>query len=298
MKQLQFTKRYTSQESKALTIFLRSLDKNSKPISAEEEVRLARLIHNGDKVAEEKLIVANLRFVVSVAKQYEHGGLELGDLINEGNVGLIKAAKRFDETRGFKFISYAVWWIRQSIMKALNEEGKLVRLPVNKTTAYGKIDRIVALLEQQLERMPMAEEVCDYFNQRGDSNINELEVTLIMNKATKHSSLDALISEDGDFSLLSILSDNSFPSPDHFLLNESLQQVMLRVVNTTFKRGSRENLILQGYFGLGNNTPRELEELAEELDLTRERVRQIKETALRTLRKNSRVKRWLKTYLS
>lgn len=258
-------------------------------LTPEEEVELARRIKNGDEEALEKLTKANLRFVVSVAKQYQNQGLSLGDLINEGNLGLIKAAKRFDETRGFKFISYAVWWIRQSILQALAEQSRVVRLPLNRIGALNKIGKAFNALEQEFEREPSTEEVAAEL----DMPIDEVDEALRV--AGRHVSLDApLNSKDSqDNSLLDVIEDMHEPSPDEPLLSESLK-IDLEVALNTLSR--REAEVIRLYFGLGKERPLTLEEIGERFRLTRERVRQIKEKAIQRLRHASR-SRMLRPYL-
>ena len=245
-------------------------------LSTEEEIELARLIKNGDTAALEKLTKANLRFVVSVAKQYQNQGLSLGDLINEGNLGLIKAAKRFDETRGFKFISYAVWWIRQSILQALAEQSRVVRLPLNRVGALNKIGKAFSNLEQEFEREPSPEEIAEQLDMSG-----------------RHLSMDAPFSQGEDNRLLDIIHNDRAPSPDHGLMEESLRKEVERALQTLSRR---EAEVVRLYFGLNREHPLTLEEIGEKFNLTRERVRQIKEKAIRRLRHASRAKS-LKSYL-
>lgn len=252
-----------------------------------EEVRLAKKIHRGDQLSLEKLTKANLRFVVSVAKQYQNQGLSLGDLINEGNLGLIKAAKRFDETRGYKFISYAVWWIRQSILQALAEQSRVVRLPLNRVGALNKIGKTYSNLEQTFEREPTPEEIAEVLD------ISPFEVTDTMKMSGRHLSMDAPFSQGEDNRLLDIIHNDSQPPPDQILIKESLRQEVDRALATL---SSREAEVVRLYFGLNREHPLTLEEIGERFTLTRERVRQIKEKALRRLRHTSRSKA-LRSYL-
>lgn len=256
-------------------------------LSTEEEIELARLIKNGDTAALEKLTKANLRFVVSVAKQYQNQGLSLGDLINEGNLGLIKAAKRFDETRGFKFISYAVWWIRQSILQALAEQSRVVRLPLNRVGALNKIGKAFSNLEQEFEREPSPEEIAEQLD------MTPFEVTDTLKMSGRHLSMDAPFSQGEDNRLLDIIHNDRAPSPDHGLMEESLRKEVERALQTLSRR---EAEVVRLYFGLNREHPLTLEEIGEKFNLTRERVRQIKEKAIRRLRHASRAKS-LKSYL-
>ena len=253
----------------------------------DEEIKLARRIRRGDQQALEQLTKANLRFVVSVAKQYQNQGLSLGDLINEGNLGLIKAAKRFDETRGYKFISYAVWWIRQSILQALAEQSRVVRLPLNRVGALNKIGKMYSNLEQEFEREPTPEEIAEHLE------ISPLEVTDTLRMSGRHLSMDAPFSQGEDNRLLDIVHNENQPSPDFKLMHESLRQEIDRALATL---SAREAEVVRLYFGLGREHPLTLEEIGELFKLTRERVRQIKEKALRRLRHASRSKA-LRTYL-
>ena len=256
-------------------------------ITADEEVELAQRIKAGDQIALEKLTKANLRFVVSVAKQYQNQGLTLPDLINEGNLGLIKAAQRFDETRGFKFISYAVWWIRQSILQALAEQSRIVRLPLNKIGSINKINKTFAFLEQSHERPPSAEEIAKEL----DMTISDVKES--MKNSGRHVSMDAPLVEGEDSNLYDVLRSGESPNPDKELLHESLRTEIERALETLTPR---EADVIRLYFGLGNQHPMTLEEIGETFDLTRERVRQIKEKAIRRLKHTSRSK-ILKTYL-
>ncbi len=250
-------------------------------LSQEEEIELAKRIRLGDEAALEKLTKANLRFVVSVAKQYQSQGLSLGDLINEGNLGLIKAANRFDETRGFKFISYAVWWIRQSILQALAEQSRIVRLPLNRVGTMNKIGKAFSALEQEFEREPSPEEIAKQLE------ISDFEVSETLQKSGKHLSLDAPFSEEEENRLLDIIENQELPSPDNTLISESLRIELDRAFSTLT---IREAEVVKLYFGLDQETPLTLEEIGERFELTRERVRQIKEKALRRLRHASRSK--------
>jgi len=286
MRQLKITKQLTNRETASLEKYFQEIGKVDL-ITANTEVELAQRIREGDQVAFERLIKANLRFVVSVAKQYQNQGLALPDLINEGNVGLIKAAKRFDETRGFKFISYAVWWIRQSILQALSDQARIVRLPLNKIGAINKINRMYAFLEQENERPPSMEEISEKLN------IPMGEVQKSIKNAGHHISLDAPLIEGENSNLYDVLNIKNFPNPDKELLHESLKIEIKRALQTLTPR---EADVVQLYFGLGDEHTLTLEEIAESLHLTRERVRQIKEKSLRRLKSLSRCK-ILKTYL-
>ena len=286
MRQLKITKQVTNRETASLDKYLQEIGKVDL-ITADEEVELAQRIKAGDQVALEKLTKANLRFVVSVAKQYQNQGLTLPDLINEGNLGLIKAAQRFDETRGFKFISYAVWWIRQSILQALAEQSRIVRLPLNKIWSINKINKTFAFLEQSHERPPSAEEIAKEL----DMTINDVKES--MKNSGRHVSMDAPLVEGEDSNLYDVLRSGESPNPDKDLLHESLRTEIERALETLTPR---EADVIRLYFGLGNQHPMTLEEIGETFDLTRERVRQIKEKAIRRLKHTSRSK-ILKTYL-
>ena len=286
MRQLKITKQVTNRETASLDKYLQEIGKVDL-ITAEQEVELAQRIKAGDQVALERLTKANLRFVVSVAKQYQNQGLTLPDLINEGNLGLIKAAKRFDETRGFKFISYAVWWIRQSILQALAEQSRIVRLPLNKIGSINKINKMYAFLEQENERPPSAEEIATKL----DMSISDVKES--MKNSGRHVSMDAPLIEGEDSNLYDVLRSGESPNPDKDLLHESLRVEIERALETLTPR---EGDVIQLYFGLGGNHPMTLEEIGETFDLTRERVRQIKEKAIRRLKHTSRSK-ILKTYL-
>lgn len=276
MRQLKISASITSRETESLEKYLNEISKINL-ISAEEEVELAKKIKQGDSVALDKLTKANLRFVVSVAKQYQGQGLTLSDLINEGNVGLIKAAQRFDETKGFKFISYAVWWIRQSIMLAIVEQARLVRLPLNKVGSFTKLNRLVRKLEQEFEREPSIEELAEIMNMK-DSEIKEISFG-----SSKHISMDAPINTDGEEgTMLDFLEDDGKANPDKELISDSLKEEIAMALQMLT---SREAEILSAYFGLNGKGSMNLEEIATRFELTRERVRQIKERALRRLRK-------------
>jgi RNA polymerase primary sigma factor len=286
MRQLKITKQVTNRETASLDKYLQEIGKVDL-ITADEEVALAQRIKQGDRSALEKLTKANLRFVVSVSKQYQNQGLSLPDLINEGNLGLIKAAQRFDETRGFKFISYAVWWIRQSILQALAEQSRIVRLPLNKIGAINKINKAYAKLEQVYEREPNAEEIAEMLE------ITENEVKDSMRNAGRHVSMDAPLIQDEDNNLYDVLRSDEVTTPETELLYDSLRKEIDRAISTLT---GRESDVVKLYFGLNGSHPMTLEEIGEKFDLTRERVRQIKEKAIRRLKHTSRSK-ILKTYL-
>jgi len=286
MRQLKITKQVTNRETASLDKYLQEIGRVDL-ITADEEVLLAQKIKQGDKLALEKLTKANLRFVVSVSKQYQNQGLTLPDLINEGNLGLIKAAQRFDETRGFKFISYAVWWIRQSILQALAEQSRIVRLPLNKIGSINKINKAHAKLEQKFEREPNSEEIADMLE------ITEREIKESMKNAGRHVSMDAPLIQDEDNNLYDVLKMDESKTPETELLYESLRKEIDRAISTLT---SREADVVRLYFGLNGGHPMTLEEIGEKFDLTRERVRQIKEKAIRRLKHTSRSK-ILKTYL-
>ena len=274
MRQLKITKQVTNRETASLDKYLQEIGKVDL-ITAEMEVELAQRIKAGDQIALEKLTKANLRFVVSVAKQYQNQGLTLPDLINEGNLGLIKAAKRFDETRGFKFISYAVWWIRQSILQALAEQSRIVRLPLNKIGSINKINKTYAFLEQAHERVPSAEEIAKEL----DMTVSDVKES--MKNSGRHVSMDAPLVEGEDSNLYDVLRSGESPNPDRVLMHESLRTEIERALETLTPR---EADVVRLYFGLGNQHPMTLEEIGETFDLTRERVRQIKEKAIRRLK--------------
>ena len=285
MRQLKITKQVTNRESKSLDKYLQDIGKISL-ITAEEEVELAQRIRKGDQAALDKLTTANLRFVVSVAKQYQNQGLTLPDLINEGNAGLVKAAKRFDETRGFKFISYAVWWIRQAILQALAEQSRIVRLPLNKIGSINKINKTFSFLEQQHQRPPSAEEIAKEL----DMTITEVKQS--MKNSGRHLSMDAPLKE-GETSNLYDLKSGESPNPDNNLMTESLSIEINRALDTL---SYRESNVLKLYYGLDNERQMSLVEIGETFDLTRERVRQIREKGIRRLRHTSKSK-ILKSYL-
>jgi RNA polymerase primary sigma factor len=287
MRQLKITKSITNRESQSLEKYLQEIGKVDL-LTPEEEVELAKRIKQGDQVALERLTKSNLRFVVSVAKQYQNQGLSLSDLINEGNLGLIKAAQRFDETRGFKFISYAVWWIRQSILQALAEQSRIVRLPLNKVGSLNKINKAFSQLEQEYEREPSAEELAEML----DIATEEVETTLGV--AARHVSVDAPFVEGEDNSLLDVLEDRGTGSTDGFLsYNESLSVEIERSLSTLTER---QRDVIKLYFGIGVEHPLSLEDIGEQFALTRERVRQIKDKAINKLRGTSKSK-LLKNYL-
>ncbi len=286
MRQLKITKQVTNRETASLDKYLQEIGKVDL-ITADEEVELAQLIKAGDQNALEKLTKANLRFVVSVSKQYQNQGLTLPDLINEGNLGLIKAAQRFDETRGFKFISYAVWWIRQSILQALAEQSRIVRLPLNKIGSINKINKMYAFLEQSNERPPTAEEIAKEL----EMTINDVKES--MKNSGRHISMDAPLIDGEDSNLYDVMRSGESPNPDRALLHESLRVEIERSLETLTPR---EADVIRLYFGLADQQPMTLEEIGETFDLTRERVRQIKEKAIRRLKHTSRSK-ILKTYL-
>jgi len=279
-------KQYTNRESQSLDKYLQEIGR-VELLEAEEEIDLARRIKKGDQKALEKLTKANLRFVVSVAKQYQNQGLSLGDLINEGNLGLIKAAKRFDETRGFKFISYAVWWIRQSILQALAEQSRIVRLPLNRVGALNKIGKAFSTLEQEFEREPSASELAE------ELDMSLFEVADTLKISGRHLSMDAPFAQGEDNRLLDVIQDERTPLPDHALIKESLSKEVERALGTLTER---EAEVIRLYFGLGREHSLTLEEIGEKFQLTRERVRQIKEKAIRRLRHASRSKQ-LRAYL-
>lgn len=287
MRQLKITKSITNRESQSLEKYLQEIGKVDL-LTPEEEVDLAKRIKQGDQIALEKLTKANLRFVVSVAKQYQNQGLSLSDLINEGNLGLIKAAQRFDETRGFKFISYAVWWIRQSILQALAEQSRIVRLPLNKVGSLNKINKAFSELEQTYEREPSPEELAELLEITSD----EVETTLGV--AARHVSMDAPFVEGEDNSLLDVLENTAMPGTDqHLDYADSLRREIERSLSTLT---DRQCDVIKLYFGIGVEHPMSLEDIGEKFGLTRERVRQIKDKAINKLRATSRSK-LLKTYL-
>jgi len=286
MRQLKIVKQITNRESQSLDKYLQEIGKVDL-ITSDDEVQLAIRIREGDQIALEKLTKANLRFVVSVAKQYQNNGLTLGDLINEGNLGLIKAAKRFDEKRGFKFISYAVWWIRQSILQALAEQSRIVRLPLNRVGSLNKISKTFAELEQKFQREPSHEELADVLE------VSTEEVVDTLKLSGRHVSMDAPFIQGEENSLLDVLSNENEVTPDSALMFDSLQNEVARALATLTPR---ESQVISNYFGLNGTESMTLEEIGEKFNLTRERVRQIKEKATRRLRHTSRSKT-LKSYL-
>ena len=286
MRQLKIIKQVTNRESKSLDKYLQDISK-IELITANEEVELAQKIRTGDQLALEKLTNANLRFVVSVAKQYQNQGLKLPDLINEGNVGLVKAAKRFDETRGFKFISYAVWWIRQSILQALAEQSRVVRLPLNKIGSINKIKKTFSYLEQAHERPPSPEEIAK------ELEMSVSEVKQSLKNTGRHVSMDAPLKEGEDSNLYDLMRSSESPRPDISLMQQSLNTEINRALETL---SPREADVVKLYYGIGDQQSMTLAEIGQTFDLTRERVRQIREKAIRKLRHNSRSK-LLKTYL-
>lgn len=286
MRQLKISKQITNRESQSLDKYLQEIGKVDL-LTPDEEVSLAKRIREGDQIALEKLTKANLRFVVSVAKQYQNQGLSLGDLINEGNLGLIKAAQRFDETRGFKFISYAVWWIRQSILQALAEQSRIVRLPLNRVGSLNKISKTFSELEQRYEREPSPQELAEELELTTSEVIDTLKIS------GRHVSMDAPFVQGEDNTLLDVLENDTEEKPDSELMNDSLRREVQRALSTLTKR---EADVISLYFGLNGEHPLTLEEIGETFQLTRERVRQIKEKAIRRLRHTSRSKA-LKPYL-
>ena len=285
MRQLKITKSIPNRESDSLDKYLQEIG-HEELISVEEEVELAQRIKKGDRKALEKLTKANLRFVVSVAKQYQNQGLSLPDLINEGNLGLIKAAEKFDETRGFKFISYAVWWIRQSILQAIAEQSRIVRLPLNQVGSVNKINRVLNKFEQEHERRPSIEEIAD------NVDLPQEKIEEAMKVNSRHVSVDAPFAEGEDNSLLDVLPNNDSPMADRKLVLESLREEINRALQTL---NERERNIIEAFFGI-NQPEMTLEEIGDKYGLTRERVRQIKEKAIRRLRHNTKNK-LLKSYL-
>jgi RNA polymerase primary sigma factor len=286
MRQLKIAKQVTNRDTASLDKYLQEIARVGL-ITADEEVSLAKKIREGDKSALEKLTKANLRFVVSVSKQYQNQGLSLPDLINEGNLGLIKAAQRFDETRGFKFISYAVWWIRQSILQALAEQSRIVRLPLNKIGTINKINKAFGQLEQLLEREPSAQEIADLL----DIPVEDVKESL--KNSNRHISMDAPLVQGEESDMYEVLNNEDADMPESNLLRDSLKREIERTISTLTPR---EADVIRYYFGLNGGQPHTLEEIGEKLELTRERVRQIKEKALRRLKQLSRSKN-LKNYL-
>jgi RNA polymerase primary sigma factor len=286
MRQLKISKQITNRESQSLDKYLQEIGKVDL-LTPDEEVELAKRIREGDQLALERLTKANLRFVVSVAKQYQNQGLSLGDLINEGNLGLIKAAQRFDETRGFKFISYAVWWIRQSILQALAEQSRIVRLPLNRVGSLNKISKTFSELEQKYEREPSPDELAEVLD------VTTAEVVDTLKISGRHVSMDAPFVQGEENSLLDVLENDTEDTPDSGLMNDSLRREVKRALSTLTQR---EADVITLYFGLNGEHSMTLEEIGEKFNLTRERVRQIKEKAIRRLRHTSRSKA-LKPYL-
>ena len=286
MRQLKITKQVTNRDTQSLDKYLHEIGKVDL-LTAEEEVALARRIKDGDLEALNRLIKANLRFVVSVSKQYQNQGLSLPDLINEGNLGLIKAAQRFDETRGFKFISYAVWWIRQSVLQALAEQARIVRLPLNKIGSINKINKTFSRLEQIFEREPSNDEIAKEL----DISLKDVKTSIL--SSGRHVSMDAPLAHGEDGTMYDVIYNKDMPGPDRSLLTDSLRKEIERVLTTL---SQREGDIVRLYFGLSRNQPHTLEEIGEKFGLTRERVRQLKEKAIRRLKHTSRSK-ILKTYL-
>jgi RNA polymerase primary sigma factor len=286
MRQLKISKQITNRESQSLDKYLQEIGKVSL-VSIDEEVELAQRIREGDQMALEKLTKANLRFVVSVSKQYQNQGLTLGDLINEGNLGLIKAAKRFDETKGFKFISYAVWWIRQSILQALAEQSRIVRLPLNRVGSLNKISRSFSELEQKFEREPSPDEIAEQLELSTSEVVDTLKIS------GRHVSMDAPFVQGEENRLLDVMEDEGSETPDAALLQDSLRKEVQRALSTLTMR---EADVVTLHFGLNGHAALTLEEIGEKFTLTRERVRQIKEKAIRRLKHTSR-SRALKLYL-
>lgn len=283
---MKIVKQFTNRENQSLDKYLHEIGRINL-LTPDQEIELAVRIKRGDQIALEHLAKANLRFVVSVAKQYQNQGLSLGDLINEGNLGLLKAAKRFDETRGFKFISYAVWWIRQSILQALAEQSRIVRLPLNRVGALNRIGKAYSNLEQEFEREPSAEEIAKEL----DMDASEIAETLKI--SSRHVSMDAPFTQGEENSLLDVIESELQPSPDHILMDESLKTEIEQALSSL---SERESEVIKLYFGLDKDNSLTLEEIGERFNLTRERVRQIKEKAIRRLRHTSRSKN-LRAYL-
>ena len=283
---MKITKQFTNREAQSLDKYLQEIGKVAL-LTAEDEIKLAIKIKQGDPEALEKLTRANLRFVVSVAKQYQNQGLSLGDLINEGNLGLIKAAKRFDETRGFKFISYAVWWIRQSILQALAEQSRIVRLPLNRVGVLNRIGKAYRNLEQEYEREPSPEELAKEL----EMDVQDVSETLQI--SSKHLSFDAPFAQDDENRLLDVIEDDEQSAPDTSLMSESLNAEIEKALS---KLSEQEAEVIKLYFGLADDQPMTLEEIGDRFNLTRERIRQIKEKAIRRLRNTTRSK-YLKKYL-
>ena len=285
MRQLKITKSITNRESASLEKYLQEIG-HEELLSANEEVELAQRIRNGDREALERLTKANLRFVVSVAKQYQNQGLDLADLINEGNVGLIKAAEKFDETRGFKFISYAVWWIRQSILQAIAEQSRLVKLPLNQVNSVNKINKMLSKFEQENERRPSIDEIAE------NIDLDEEKIAEAIRNASRHVSMDAPFSNGDENSLLDVMPNADAPLADNLVEMESLRDEIAAALKTL---NERERKVLEAFYGIGQ-PEMTLDEIGRSLGLTRERVRQIRQKAIRQLRKNTKNKA-LKAYL-
>lgn len=286
MRQLKIVKQITNRESQSIEKYLQEIGKEDL-LTADQEVDLAQRIRQGDQIALERLTKSNLRFVVSVAKQYQNQGLSLNDLINEGNLGLIKAALRFDETRGFKFISYAVWWIRQSILQGLAEHSRIVRLPANKVGALNKLKQTFAQLEQEFEREPTPDEIAEVMEISSD------EVGDYIKTGGRHVSLDAPIGEEDEGNMMNVMQDKESKSPESGLISDSLKKEVKRILDAL---SPREAIILSHFFGLNGNEYLSFEEIGQKLNLSRERVRQLKEKAIKKLRKGTHNK-LLKAYL-
>ena len=285
MRQLKISKQITNRESASLEKYLQEIG-HEELLSAEEEVELAQRIHKGDRDALERLTKANLRFVVSVAKQYQNQGLSLADLINEGNVGLLKAAEKFDETRGFKFISYAVWWIRQSILQALAEQSRIVKLPLNQVNSVNKINKVLSKFEQENERRPSIDEIAE------NIDLDEEKIADAIRNAGRHVSMDAPFSNGDENSLLDVMPNDDAPLADNLVEMESLRDEIAAALKTL---NERERKVLEAFYGIGQ-PEMTLDEIGRSLGLTRERVRQIRQKAIRQLRKNTKNKA-LKAYL-
>lgn len=286
MRQLRISKSITTREAPSLEKYFSDISKVDM-VSAEEEAVLAQRIRRGDQSAVERLTKANLRFVVSVAKQYQYQGLSLSDLINEGNLGLIRAAKKFDETKGFRFISYAVWWIRQSIMQALADQSRIVRIPLNKVGLNSKVTKAAQQLEQNFEREPTAEEISEYLNLDLD------EVSSSINFNSRHVSIDSPIGEDGDGTMIDVLENENVDAVDGESQKESMMYEIELALNSL---PAKQQMVLKSLYGIGMDRPLGMEDIGEEMGLTRERVRQIRDQALITLRRHNSARR-LKTYL-
>lgn len=286
MRQLKITKQITNRDTKSLEKYFQEISKIDM-ITADEEVELARKIRDGNQLALTKLVNANLRFVVSTAKQYQGSGLRLSDLINEGNIGLVKAAKRFDETRGFKFISYAVWWIRQSILQAISEQSRMVRLPLNKIGEISKIKKVFSILEQSYERPPSTTEIAN------ELDMSSAQVKVAMKNSGKHTSMDAPFEQGESSNLYNVIESKSSMSPDANMMLDSLTTDINQALRSL---PNRESEVIRLYYGIGERTPKSLSEIGELFDLTKERVRQIREKAVRMLRNKSN-NEVLKAYL-